>query len=392
MSLTSKSSLNGLLPFARECTIHSMNMPRFSTLLLATTALWTLSYAFWLTNYVFEPWPFQLDHSLRGISVFALSAALSLGIGRVLDWTRSRAGARTVVAVTIVAVVAATVVAGFFHMLVIYVIAPHWGKPTWTAVLEQIPMGWAFVAWVLLYFALVADAARRDREVRLVQATSAALDAQHRLLLQQINPHFLFNTLNTISSFVTSNPLQARDLIAELAALLRDSIHETDSEFFTLGHECGLAEKFLHIIGVRFGERFKPSMDVPDSLRAQTIPRGLLLTLIENAVTHGVSASVGDCMLSVRCTSRYRFLIVEVRNRYDHGAPSASGHRGGLAALDARLRVLYGDAYNLDYGGDDAGFWCVRVALPAADMRGKEVSSRDVRSLSPGTAPHQVPT
>lgn len=345
--------------------MRGMNMPRFSTLLLATIALWTLSYAFWLTNYVFEPsWPFELDHSLRGTLVFALGALLSLGIGRVLDWTRSRAGAWTVVVVTIAAVIAATVVTAFFHMLVIYVIVPHWGPPTWPAALEQIPMGWAFVTWVLLYFALVADAARRDREVRLAQATSAAIDAQHRLLVQQIHPHFLFNTLNTISAFVTSNPAEARDLIAELAALLRDSIQEMDSKFCTLGHERGLAEKYLHIIGMRFGERFKPSMEVPESLRTQLVPRGLLLTLIENAVTHGVSAMAGDCSLSVCCTSRYRMLIFEVRNRYDPQGRPPSGHRGGLAALDGRLRVLYGDTYHLDHGSDGSGIWRVRITLP----------------------------
>lgn len=356
--------------------MRAMNMPRFGTLLLATIALWTLSYAFWLTNYVFEPsWPFQLDHSLRGILVFALGAVLSLGIGRILDQVRSRSDARMVVVVAIASVVAATVVTAFFHMLVIYIIAPHWGSPTWTEVLEQIPMGWAFVTWMLLYFALVADAARRDREVRLAQATAAAIDAQHRLLVQQINPHFLFNTLNTISSFVTSHPEQARDLIGELAALLRDSIRETDSEFCPLGRECELAGKYLRIIGMRFGERFKPSMEVPESSTTRLVPRGLLLTVIENAVTHGVFALAGDCSVIVRCATRDEFLIVEVQNRYDLLASPSSSHRGGLAALDARLRTLYGDAYRLDYGGDDAGIWRVRIALPAAEPQAMGVSN-----------------
>lgn len=345
--------------------MRNMNMPRFSTLLLATIALWTLSYAFWLTNYVFEPpWPFELDHSLRGALVFALGAVLSLGIGRVLSGIQGRAETWIVAVVVVVAVVVATTVTAVFHMLVIFVIAPHWGGPTWTAALEQIPMGWAFVAWVLLYFALVADAARRDREVRLAQATAAAIDAQHRLLVQQLNPHFLFNTLNTISSFVASSPEEARDLIAELAALLRDTTRGTESKFCSLGHECGLAKKYVHIIGMRFGERFKPDMDVPEALRVRPVPRGLLLTLIENAVTHGVAALVGDCMLSVHCASRDRSLIVEVRNRYDPHARSSTDHRGGLAALDARLRVLYGDAYQLTYGSVTNGIWSVRVALP----------------------------
>jgi energy-coupling factor transporter transmembrane protein EcfT len=351
-----------------------------------------LSYAFWLTNYVFEPLPFQLDHSLRGVLVFALGAVLSLGIGRMLDGIRGRVDARIVAVVVIAAVIVATVVTAFFHMLVMYVIVPRWGAPMWTDVLEQIPMGWAFVAWVLLYFALVADAARRDREVRLAQATATAIDAQHRLLVQQINPHFLFNTLNTISSFVTSRPEQARDLITELAALLRDSIREADSEYCPLGHECELAERYLRIIGVRFGERFKPSVDVLDSLKTQSVPRGLLLTLIENAVTHGVSTLAGDCTLSVHCTSQNRFLVVEVRNDYRPGVPSASERRGGLAALDTRLRALYGDAYRLEYGGDDARLWCVRVVLPIADTEAERAPDDRAGRASHGSVPRHVTT
>lgn len=372
--------------------MRSMNMPRSSTLLLATIILWALSYAFWLTNYVFEPLPFQLDHSLRGIPVFALSAALSVGIGRILDRMQGRAGARILAVVVVAAVIAATVVIAFFHVLVMYVIVPRWGAPTWTDVLEQIPMGWAFVAWMLLYFALVADAARRDREVRLAQATAAAIDAQHRLLVQQINPHFLFNTLNTISSFVTTRPEEARDLIAELAALLRDSIRETDSGLCPLGRECELARKYLRIIGVRFGERFKPVLDVPDSIKTRLVPRGLLLTLIENAVTHGVSALAGDCSLTVHCTTRYRFLIVEVRNQYDHPAPSPSDHHGGLAALAARLKALYGDSCQLESAGDDAGIWHVRVALPAADTQIERESVPRDETSAPDVMPHRVST
>lgn len=371
--------------------MRSMNMPRFSTLLLATIILWMLGYAIWLTNYVFEPLPFQLDHSLRGIPVFTLGAVLSLGIGRMLDELRRRAGAKILAIVVIVAVIAATVIIGLFHLLVMFVIAPHWGRATWRGALEQIPMVWMFGAWMLLYFALVADAARRDHEIRLARATAAAIDAQHRLLVQQINPHFLFNTLNTISSFVTSHPEEARGLIAELAALLRDSIDETESEYCPLGRECELAGRYLRIIGVRFGQRFKPSIGVPDSLKTQAVPRRLLLTLIENAVTHGASVLTGDCTLSVYCTSRDRFLIVEVRNHYDARNSSSSGHRGGLAALDARLQALYGDAYQFEYGGDNAGLWCTRVALPISNVEAEQeqesLAARVLRSTMSRGAP-----
>jgi len=383
-----------LPPSACERTMRNMNMPRFSTLVFATVLLWALGYALWVTNFLVVPPPFALDHALRGIPVFVFGVVLCLAIGPILAWMQDHGGTWILVTGAIVAVTVATLLLALFYEFVMHVVMPRWGPPTWENLMDQMSMmAWLFVAWILLYFALVADAARRDREVRLAQATAAAVDAQHRLLVQQINPHFLFNTLNTISSFVTSRPAEARGLIAELAALLRDSIHETDSKYCQLGHECELAEKYLRIVGVRFGERFKPSMDVPEPLKDLPVPRGLLLTLIENAVTHGVYVLAGDCTLDVHCIARYRFLIVEVRNRWDPAAPpSSSRHRGGLEALDTRLQGLYGDAYRLEYGGDDAGLWCVRIVLPIADTEAEPVRENPAGRSTHDPVPHRVPT
>lgn len=371
--------------------MRSMNMPRFSTLLLATIILWALGYALWVTNFLADQPPFALDHALRGIPVFGFGVLICLAIGRALAWMHDRCGTEVQVVAAIVTVIAATFLLALFYELVMHVVVPRWGGPTWSNVLEQMPMmSWLFITWVLLYFALITDATRRDREVRLVQANAAAIDAQHRLLVQQINPHFLFNTLNTISSFVTSRPEEARGLIAELAALLRDSIREADSEYCPLGHECELAGRYLRIIRVRFGERFKLDVDVPESLKTQPVPRGLLLTLIENAVTHGVSTVAGDCTLSVYCGLRDRFLIVEVRNRYDPRPTLPWGHRGGLAALGARLRMLYGDVSRLEYGRDGAGIWCVRVALPAVDAEIENTSEVRGGRIEQGVVPSQA--
>ena len=345
-----------------------MNMPRFSTLLLATIALWTLSYAFWLTNYVFEPWPYQLDHSLRGISVFALSAVLSLGIGRVLDWTRSHAGAKAVAAVTIVAVIAATAVTAFFHMLVIYVIAPRWGNPTWTAVLEQIPMGWAFVAWVLLYFALVADAARRDREVRLAQATSAALDAQHRLLVQQINPHFLFNALNTVYALVLEgDDTRARSCLLALSAFMRASIDRDAPRVVPLSSELTSIRHYLEIELTRFGERLHLDESVPSDLLDRSVPALIMQPLVENCIKHGLTGHAGPMTIWLSASIEQDQLVLSVED--DGRSPPANGASSsgiGLNNVRNRLHLLYGDAARLTAHARAGGGFVARVYLPAS--------------------------
>jgi len=216
-----------------------------------------------------------------------------------------------------------------------------------------------------ILFGLVMLAKYRQEQLRAAAMRANWLQAQLETLRVQLHPHFLFNTLNTISALVGSRPEEARDLIAQLAALLRDSIEESGGEFYPLRREVELARKYLHIMSARFGARLRPALAVMPGLEDCSVPHGLLLTLLENAVTHGVSAITGDSELSLRCALERDRLVVEVGNCYDPDAAPPQDHRGGLSALAARLNALYGDAFKLEYGGNGAGIWYTRVRLPA---------------------------
>jgi two-component system LytT family sensor kinase len=221
-----------------------------------------------------------------------------------------------------------------------------------------------------ILFGLIMLAKYRQEQLRAAAMRANWLQARLETLRVQLHPHFLFNTLNTISALVGSRPEEARDLIAQLAALLRDSIDEAAGEFYPLRREVELANKYLHIMSARFGTRLKPVLDVMPGLEDCSVPHGLLLTLLENAVTHGVSAITGDSELSLRCGVERELLVVEVGNRYDPEMAPPAGHRGGLAALTARLNALYGDTFELEYGGNGAGIWYTRVRLPADGISG----------------------
>lgn len=205
----------------------------------------------------------------------------------------------------------------------------------------------------------------RQEQLRAAAMRANWLQAQLETLRVQLHPHFLFNTLNTISALVGSRPEEARDLIAQLAALLRDSIDGAGGELYPLRREVELANKYLRIMAARFGARLKPVLDVMPGLEDCAVPHGLLLTLLENAVTHGVSMIIGDSELSLRCALERELLVIEVRNRYDPDAAPLPTHRGGLSALTTRLNALYGDAFQLQYGGNGSGIWYTRVTLPA---------------------------
>ena len=217
---------------------------------------------------------------------------------------------------------------------------------------------------LFILFGLIVLAKYRQEQLRAAAMRANLLQAQLETLRVQLHPHFLFNTLNTISALVGSRPEEARDLIAQLAALLRDSIEGAGGEFYPLRREIELANKYLRIIRARFGARLEPSLEVMPELEDCLVPHGLLLTLLENAVTHGACTIIGDSELSLRCGLERERLVVEVANRYDPDAAAVPAHRGGLAALANRLDALYGDTCTLEYGGNGVGIWRTRVRLP----------------------------
>ena len=234
---------------------------------------------------------------------------------------------------------------------------------SWLSTALNYSLIYALGLFILL--GLMVLAKYRQEQLRAAAMRANWLQAQLETLRVQLHPHFLFNTLNTISALVGSRPEEARDLIAQLAALLRDSIEEAAGEFYPLRREVELAHKYLRIMCARFGARLKPTLDVVPGLEDCPVPHGLLLTLLENAVTHGVSMTTGDSELALRCAPERELLVIEVLNRYDPDATLLPPHRGGLSALNTRLNALYGAAFKLEYGGNGTGIWYTRVKLPA---------------------------
>jgi two-component system LytT family sensor kinase len=341
---------------------------RINTLGLATIILWALGYALWLTNFVFEPLPFQLDHSLRGVAIFTLGAMLSFGIGRMLNRLQDRAEVRNLWGVVAATILAATAVLVCFDVVVMHVIAPRWGDPTWTGVLEKIPMLWMFVAWMLLYFALFADAKRRDREVRLAQAITTAIDAQHRLLVQQINPHFLFNALNTVYALVLDgDETRARRCLLALSAFLRRSIDPDAPREVPLSDELASIRHYLEIELTRFGERLHLDESIPPGLLDCRVPALILQPLVENCVKHGLTGHTRRMTIWLSASLEHDTLVLSVED--DGHSPPQGGswsYGVGLNNVKQRLQLLYGNVAQLTACARPDGGFISRMHLPTA--------------------------
>jgi two-component system, LytTR family, sensor kinase len=229
------------------------------------------------------------------------------------------------------------------------------------AIINYFPI---YATGLFFIFALILFERYREEQLRVARLNSSLLRTRLEALRVHLHPHFLFNTLNTVSSLVGAQPEVAREVLAGLGSLLRDSIEDEYEDLHPLERECDLAATYLRIVVVRFGDRVNYSIASPDALKRHLVPHGILITLLENAVTHGVSSVVGASELIVRVATNASHLILEVRNSYKPLRISDAQHRGGLGALQARLRVLYGEAFSLESRGDGIGVWSVHATLP----------------------------
>jgi two-component system LytT family sensor kinase len=199
---------------------------------------------------------------------------------------------------------------------------------------------WATGAWIGLYARITGRWRQKERETRLQLALR---EAELRALEAQINPHFLFNCLNSIRALVVENPPQAQDMITRLANILRYNLHRDRSHTVPLASELEAVSDYLALESVRFEDRLRVKFAIDDDTRQVPIPPMLLQTLIENAVKHGIAPIPGGGELLIRATLRQDSMKVEVENTGQLRAPEPVGTGLGLSNVQERLRVLYGD-------------------------------------------------
>jgi signal transduction histidine kinase len=206
---------------------------------------------------------------------------------------------------------------------------------------------------------------------RLDQALAAA---RLERLQEQIHPHFLFNTLNLVSSVMHEDVERADRILSELADLLRQSMSASRAASHALADELRWVEPFLSIMRQRFGERLGVEIDVSAAAAACALPTLLLMAPIENAVKHGVARSSGPARVAVRARVDGAELVIDI---VDSGAAAAvptaaaeGGSGSGLANVRARLAALHGDAAHVVLDHDrDRDETRLRISLPATAHR-----------------------
>ena len=206
----------------------------------------------------------------------------------------------------------------------------------------------------------------RETERRELQVQVLAREAELRMLRAQIDPHFLFNCLHSISALTASNAAAARQMCVLLADFLRESLALGVEDRITLAREVALVGRFLAVERVRFGGRLKEAIAVTDEAGACLVPPLLLQPLVENAVTHGVAHMLDGGTVTVTAVRIGGRLQVTVQNPCDPDRPRRAGRGVGLTNVQARLIALHGPDARFTAGERD-GFWHVEMMMPGTD-------------------------
>jgi two-component system, LytTR family, sensor histidine kinase AlgZ len=235
--------------------------------------------------------------------------------------------------------------------------------------LESLLFGFGVLLYLLslaVSYLLVAAQASQDAQRRGLQAQVLAREAELRSLRAQIDPHFLFNSLHSISALTTADPAAARRMCVLLGEFLRETVALGAEASITLARELSLVDRFLTIERVRFGDRLQTEISAGNAAGCR-VPPLLLQPVVENAVTHGVAHVLSGGTIRVAAARENGRLRIVVENPCDPDRPKTAGTGVGLGNVRARLRALHGADAHLT-AMETEGRWQVELQLPAEDQ------------------------
>jgi LytS/YehU family sensor histidine kinase len=197
-----------------------------------------------------------------------------------------------------------------------------------------------------------------------MQMKLALSNAELRALEAQVNPHFLFNCLNSIRGMISEDPAQAQDMITRLANILRYGLQKDRHHTVPLVSEVEVVSDYLALESIRFEDRLRVHLEIDDTVRQMAVPPMILQTLVENAIKHGIEEVTSGGDLFVRASLDRNALRIEVENPGDLSDPRPGSTQIGLTNARERLRILYGEDASLQLESPSAGRVTATILMP----------------------------
>ncbi len=256
----------------------------------------------------------------------------------------------------------AAAIAGVISAAQVTVVGHIWGGP---AAMNRTDTIWltvnlisACLMWTVFYFAITASRRAVEMRVHLREAQLRALEAQ-------VNPHFLFNSLNTIRGMIVEDATVAQDMVTRLANILRYNLEREKTSTVPLEREIEVVADYLAIESIRFDDRLTVRMEIQPAAAQAQVPSMLIQTLVENAVKHGIGTRAEGGEIVIRASIKNGALALEVINSGQLSTPNGRSTQIGIVNARERLRLLYGEQATLHLENRDAATVAATVSIPA---------------------------
>jgi two-component system LytT family sensor kinase len=341
-------------------------MPKWLTFWLAVFASWTLlvivfavsSSLTYALTYQPPRWRYTLTMAATEWYVWAAFTPLVAWLARRFRITRARWWRVLIIG-------AAGLVFAFFKVTLTRVLRGAIGGEEYFQITNLVSQYLVFWTVVIVTHAWLYYRESRERELRTSQLEALLAQTRLQMLSMQLQPHFLFNTLNTIAELVHQQPAAAERMIGGLSHLLRETLHAGLVDRVPLSQELALLDRYIEIQRARFGDRLKVTVTVPDEVNHALVPTLLLQPLVENAIKHGIAARAGAGHIEITAAKHGERLQIAIADD-GRGLPSGSLPGGiGLDNCRSRLQTLYGvNAFALSIANRPTGGTIATVSLP----------------------------
>jgi two-component system, LytTR family, sensor kinase len=343
----------------------ALQRARTRALLWLTLIFWGSNVAILSLGTALSGNPYTLEITGMRLVTTLLGLAFCYAIHRIMQHPRLDTIKRRAIALALIAPVAAEIFAWASYFAEAAVDPTRELQLTWANTIRTIAFWtWFFLAWAGLYLAFSYSFDVREEQQRSAALRDLAHTAQLRALHSQINPHFLFNSLNSVSSLMLDGKSALADeMVTKLARFLRMGLAADPREKIRLSDELALQRTYLEIEQLRYPD-LKVTVELPDEAASALVPSLILQPVIENSVKYGVAGAPPPAWIAIEASIADRRLLLKVSDsgRSTEGAP---GMGIGLANLTQRLRLLYGDRnFDVAAGRRPDGSFEVQLELP----------------------------
>lgn len=237
-------------------------------------------------------------------------------------------------------------------------------------------IGIYIVPWVLLYYIYHYLAKSRRQELDTLKLESLVKELELKTIKSHINPHFIFNALNSIRALIDENPARARNAVTELSNILRSSMKSETLETVPLSRELSIVRDYLALEHIRFEDRLQIEYDVKEETLSQPVPPMMLQTLVENAIKHGISKQVNGGVVRIISQMKdgnHELIVQNTGILNEH----ANSDGFGLTSTRNRLQLLFGDRAKFDIR-QVGNLVEARVTIPEVQTENKQTHDKSI--------------